>query len=71
MPCVKLVFCRMLARIYALNAAKGTLDLFEFPGLPGERDVVTLQTKNALPFESIKIKFRSEPLTLYFRNSQR
>lgn len=36
-------------RIYALDAVEGTLDLFEFPEPPGERELVTLQTRNALP----------------------
>lgn len=36
-------------RIYALDAVEGTLDLFEFPELPGERELVTLKTRNALP----------------------
>lgn len=37
------------SRIYALDAVEGTLDLFEFPELPGERELVTLKTRNLLP----------------------
>jgi len=36
-------------RIYALDAVEGTLDLIELPELPGEREMVTLKTRNALP----------------------
>ena len=36
-------------RIFALDAVEGTLDLFEFPELPGESEVVALKTRNALP----------------------
>ena len=35
--------------IYALDAVEGTLDLFEFPEPPGERELVPLQTRNVLP----------------------
>ena len=37
------------SRIFALDAVEGTLDLFEFPSLPGEADLCTIQTRNALP----------------------
>src|ERR1035438_2772639 len=37
------------SRIYALDAVEGTLDLFEFPELPGEQELVTLKTRNLLP----------------------
>jgi hypothetical protein len=36
-------------RIFALDAVEGALDLFEFPGLPGESEVVALKTRNVLP----------------------
>jgi|ERR1035438_6028997 hypothetical protein len=35
--------------IYALDAVESTLDLFEFPELPDEQKVVTLETRNAIP----------------------
>jgi hypothetical protein len=36
-------------RIYALDAIEGTLDLFEFAEPPGDRELVTLKSRNALP----------------------
>jgi hypothetical protein len=36
-------------KIYALDAAAGTLDLFEFPELPAEAIFVTHTTRNFLP----------------------
>ena len=35
-------------RIYALDAAEGTLDLFEFLEMPGERQLLTVESRNAL-----------------------
>jgi hypothetical protein len=37
------------AKVYALDAVEGTLDLVEFPEVPNDRDLVTIKTRNALP----------------------
>lgn len=36
-------------RVYALDSVAGVLDLFEFSQLPGDDEVVTVATRNALP----------------------
>lgn len=36
------------SRIFALDAVQGTLDLYQFSGLPAETDLCTLDTRNAL-----------------------
>ena len=35
-------------RIFALDAVEGSLDMFAFPQVPGEEDLVTLDTRNGL-----------------------
>jgi hypothetical protein len=35
-------------RFFALDAVHGTLDLFEFPRVPSDDDVVTIETRNRL-----------------------
>jgi hypothetical protein len=35
-------------RVYALDAVEGTLDLFEFLEMPVERELVTVESRNAL-----------------------
>jgi len=35
-------------RIFALDAVHGTLDLFEFPHVPSDEDLVTVETRNRL-----------------------
>ncbi|MBZ5540013.1 MAG: hypothetical protein LAN61_05765 [Acidobacteriia bacterium] len=35
-------------RLFALDAAQGTLDLFEFPRIPGEEDLLRVETRNRL-----------------------
>ena len=35
-------------RYFALDAVHGALDLFEFPGVPADDDLVTIQTRNQL-----------------------
>ncbi len=37
------------SRTYALDAVEGTLDLFEFPELPAERELETINTRNFVP----------------------
>lgn len=37
------------SRIMALDAVQGVLDLFEFPALPTESDLLTIETRNVLP----------------------
>ena len=36
-------------RTFALDSVEGTLDLFEFPELPGESEVVEIKSRNVLP----------------------
>jgi hypothetical protein len=35
--------------IFGLDAVQGVLDLYEFPVLPGEADLIGLETRNVLP----------------------
>ncbi len=35
-------------RFFALDAVRGALDLFEFPRVPAENDLITIQTRNQL-----------------------
>src|SRR5580704_14164935 len=35
-------------RFFAMDAVDGSLDLFEFPGLPGETQLVQVETRNYL-----------------------
>jgi hypothetical protein len=35
-------------RLFALDAAQGSLDLFEFPGIPAEKDLLRVETRNRL-----------------------
>ena len=35
-------------RLFALDAVEGTLDLFEFPRIPGEDELVRIETRNLL-----------------------
>ena len=35
-------------RIFALDAVHGTLDLYEFPQIPGEEETLALETRNRL-----------------------
>jgi len=44
------------ATFYAIDAVEGTLDLFEFPQLPDE--LVTLETRNALPCRTVPERSR-------------
>ncbi len=36
-------------KIYAIDAVEGTLDLFSFPQLPAEQELLTVKTRNFLP----------------------
>lgn len=40
---------RCESRFFALDAVEGVLDLYEFPRLPNEQQLISLQTRNALP----------------------
>lgn len=35
-------------RLFALDAVRGSLDLFEFPQIPGDDELITLETRNHL-----------------------
>jgi hypothetical protein len=36
-------------RLFALDVVDGSLDLYEFPELPGSEELVTVETRNVLP----------------------
>ncbi|HMD47718.1 MAG TPA: hypothetical protein VKG79_01415, partial [Bryobacteraceae bacterium] len=36
-------------RVYAINAVAGVLDLFAFSSAPNDGEIVTVQTRNAIP----------------------
>ena len=37
------------ARLFAIDAVEGSLDLFEFPAIPQQGELIQLETRNALP----------------------
>ncbi len=37
------------ARLFAIDAVDGSLDLFEFPRIPVERELLALEARNRLP----------------------
>lgn len=37
------------SRLFAIDAVEGSLDLFEFPSVPNQNELVQIETKNALP----------------------
>jgi hypothetical protein len=39
----------MQTRLFALDAVDGSLDLFEFPRLPGPQEFLSIETRNFLP----------------------
>jgi hypothetical protein len=36
-------------RLFAMDAVDGSLDLFEFPQIPGQNELLTIETRNCLP----------------------
>jgi hypothetical protein len=49
---------REQSRILALDAVQGVLDLFEFPALPAESELLTLETRNVLPSSLDDVELR-------------
>jgi hypothetical protein len=37
------------SRLFAIDAVEGSLDLFEFPAVPDQNDLLEIETRNALP----------------------
>jgi hypothetical protein len=59
------------ARLFAMDAVDGSLDLFEFPQLPGRQQLVTMETRNrvepSLPAGAADELLREKALRVIFQ----
>ena len=59
------------SRLFAIDAVEGSLDLFEFPAVPKQNDLLQLETKNALPTnltdDAVENLFREKVLRVIFQ----
>jgi hypothetical protein len=59
------------SRLFALDAVEGSLDLFEFPRIPEERELLTIDSRNclipALPAERAVELLREKVLRIVFQ----